>query len=136
MPQNRGGAITPRQKKAILALFSDRAKSMQDVADSVSVNRRTLYRWINEDEDFQAALAEAESREIDKISRRLIRLEKKAMDAFEKILDKPDSPGVWAMLRTAQAITDNLLRVRELRNVEARLVEIERWLYGEKFQDE
>jgi transcriptional regulator with XRE-family HTH domain len=128
-----GRRVTPRQTKAIEALFSK--KTMEQAASAAGVSRKTLYRWLNNDTDFQDALAAAESREIDSLTRRLIELQKRALDTFEKILDKPEAPGVWAMLRTAQAITDNMLRIRELRNVEARLIEIEARIYGQKVND-
>ncbi len=129
MAQN--DTLTQKQRRAIACLLSTR--TIEDAAAQAKTSRRTLFRWLAEPA-FRAALVEAEGDAIDQATRRLIGLQDTAIDTFDAILCEALTPkNAGAHLRAAQAILDYLLRLRELRNVEERLGELEKAVfYGNK----
>lgn len=115
------GALSTKQSKAIAALLS--SKTVLSAADLAGVSARTLTRWLADD-DFKAALLEAESGAIDAATRRLIGLQGKAIDTLEETMaDRQALPGI--RMRAAQSILDFLMRLRDLRNIETRLAALE-----------
>jgi hypothetical protein len=117
--------ISPRRKKAIAALLTE--KDIRSAAKKVAVNERTLYRWLA-DPNFHAELLKAEGDMIDAATRHLVRLQQPAIDTIKTILDCDDtSPNT--RLRAAQTILDYLIKLRELRNLESRLVALEEAIY-------
>ncbi len=114
--------LTTKQRRAIAALLT--AKSIGDAAHIADVGERTLHTWLA-DSDFRAALAIEEGAAIDAATRRLIALQDKAVDVFAGILDDVAAKGT-TRLRAAQGVLDYLLKLRELRNLEQRLAELER----------
>jgi hypothetical protein len=120
--------ISPRKRKAIIALLSE--KDIRSAADKVSVNERTLYRWLA-DPIFQAELLKAEGDMIDAATRHLVQLQQPAIETIKTILECEDvSPNT--RLRAAQTILDYLIKLRELRNLESRLVALEAAIYEHK----
>jgi AcrR family transcriptional regulator len=116
------GALSAKQSKAIAALLS--SKTVLGAAELAGVSARTLTRWLADD-DFKAALTEAESEAIDAATRRLIGLQSEAVDCLHDTLtDRKALPGI--RMRAAQSILDFLMRLRELRNVEKRLAALEK----------
>ena len=116
-----GSELTPKQARAVQALIT--AKSIGDAAQAASVGERTLFRWLAEPA-FRAALSQAEGDLLDAATRRLLGLQGQAIETFESVLaDAAASQAV--RLRAAQAVLDYLLKLRELRNVESRLVALE-----------
>ena len=61
---------------------------------------------------------------IDTATRRLLQLQDPAVDALGDILKDPDAAPT-VRLRAATSVLDYLIRLRELRNVEARLLTLE-----------
>ena len=114
-------ALTPKQARAIPALMS--ARNVADAAKAANVAERTLYRWLG-DPTFRLRLNEAEGEAIDTATRRLLQLQDPAVDALGAILKDPDTTPT-VRLRAATAVLDYLIRLRELRNVEARLLALE-----------
>jgi hypothetical protein len=113
--------ISPRKRKAIVALLSE--KDIRSAAAKVSVNERTIYRWMA-DPDFQAELLKAEGDMIDAATRHLVQLQQPAIETIKTILNCEDvSPNT--RLRAAQTILDYLIKLRELRNLENRLATLE-----------
>lgn len=76
------------------------------------------------DARFTQALTEAEGEVIAGATRRLLQLQDTAIDAVDAVFkDKETSAAV--KLRAAQLTIDAMLKLRELRNVESRLVALE-----------
>ena len=117
--------LTQPQLKAIVALLETR--TVEEAARRAGVAVRTLYRWLAEDEEFNARLRYTEDYLIGATVRRLLRLNEKAVRVIEDILDdKKVSDSV--RLRAATVALEMTLKLRELRNVEERLAEIEQIL--------
>jgi hypothetical protein len=117
-----GSELSDRQRKAIAALMA--ARSVPEAAQAASVGERTLYRWLADDDVFRAALTAAEDRAIDTAARRLVQAAGDSVDVLITIRDDPEAPAA-VRGRMAQILLDNLLRLRELRDVEARLSALE-----------
>jgi len=118
MSQN---VISPRKRKAIVALLSE--KDIRSAAGKVSVNERTLYRWLA-NPIFRAELVKAEGDMIDAATRNLLQLQQPAIETIQTILNCEEaSPNT--RLRAAQTVLDYLIKLRELRNLENRLAAME-----------
>ncbi len=113
--------LSERQRRAIAALLS--ARNVSEAAQAAQVGERTLRRWLAEP-TFRAALTGAEGQAIDAATRRLVSLTDSAIDVLTTVMQDPDAPS-GVRLRAAQGVLDNLLRLRELRNVEERLTRLE-----------
>lgn len=113
--------LTPAQRRAVAALLTER--NTRAAAEKAKVAERTLYRWLA-DARFTQALTEAEGEVIAGATRRLLQLQDAAIDAVDAVFkDKETSAAV--KLRAAQLTIDAMLKLRELRNVESRLVALE-----------
>lgn len=124
-----GGNLTARQARAIAALVAH--PSQQEAAEAAGVGLRTLERWLAEDGTFQAALLAAEGVLIDEAARRLLKLQQAAIDHIESILVAELTPAA-IKLRSAIAILEFGLKLRELRNVESRLAALEQLVAGKE----
>ena len=114
-------ALNHKQQKAVAALLSSR--NVEEAAKAAGVGERTLWRWMSEPE-FAMELTHAEARAIDAATRRLVQLQEGAVDTLLAVLDDTKlAPSI--RLRAAAAVLDYLLKLRELRNVEARLGALE-----------
>jgi len=118
--------LTRNQTRAIKALME--YPTIDQVAEAIGVNPRTVFRWLD-DPGFKVELSQAEGRSLDKIARRLLMLGNKAIDAIEDIIDDPDQPGATNKRLSAQAILDQVVKLRELRNIEARLADLEKAVF-------
>lgn len=113
--------LTEKQRRALIALIG--ARNIQDAAKIARVGERSLYRWLAT-ADFRSALLVAEGEAIDMATRRLIGLQDQAIDALTEVLnDKEVSQAV--RVRASQIVLEYLMRMRDLRNLESRLVKIE-----------
>jgi hypothetical protein len=122
------GKITRKQIKAIPALFKH--KTLEGAAGEIGVNERTLRRWLR-DPLFRAELSQAEGEIIDGATRRLIALADLALDAIENVIENPAQRGASNKRLAAQAILDQLQKLRELRNLELRISDLEGWRQDE-----
>ncbi|HLB31196.1 MAG TPA: hypothetical protein VJN91_06680 [Gammaproteobacteria bacterium] len=112
---------TSRRARAVAALLTTR--SAVDAAQVAGVSERTIHRWLR-DPGFRAQLLEAEGQAVDAAVRRLVHLATSALNALENVLADADSlPGI--RLRAAGLVLDHLASLRQLRNVEERLVALE-----------
>jgi len=118
--------ITRNQKRAIAALL--KYPTIEQVAEAIGVNPRTVFRWLN-DADFRLELSQAEGEALDRISRRLLVLGDKAINAIESVIDNPQYEGAANKRLAAALILDQLLKLRELRNIETRLSDLERAVF-------
>lgn len=113
-----------RQAKMIAALLDPRHRTQEAACAAVGVPVRTLQNWLL-DPNFVAALRQAEGAAIDESVRRLVSVSKAADTVVVQIMsDKTNSPGV--RLRAAGMVKDQLIGLRTLRNIEARLAALER----------
>ncbi len=118
--------VTRKQKKAIAALL--KYPTIEQVAEAIGVNPRTIFRWLD-DPGFRLALSQAEGASLDKITRRLLLLGGKAIDAIESVLDDPSQEGATNKRLAAGLILDQLLRLRELRSIEQRISDLEKAVF-------
>jgi hypothetical protein len=115
--------ISTTQQRAIAALMT--CRTVDDAARQARVGLRTMFRWLASDDAFQRALRAAESTVIDNAQRRLVALQDASIDALSDLLVDP-SP--TARLGAARAIIESMLRLKELRDLETRLSELEKRL--------
>jgi len=113
--------LTSRQRRALGALLTER--DVKAAAKRAKVGYRTLCRWLTE-EPFRRALVEAEGQVIDQATRRLVGLADRAIETLRELLDSPTAKDS-IRLRAAQSVLDNLLRLRELVALDARVSELE-----------
>jgi hypothetical protein len=113
--------ITPKQKRCIAALLSER--TIETAAQRAKIGERTIYRWLS-DPAFKQALLNEEAEAIDLATRQLIRLQTPAVEVIQEVLLDKEMPAA-VRLRAAQTAFNYLLKLRELRNLEERLVKLE-----------
>jgi hypothetical protein len=120
------GGLTRNQKRLIPHLLA--CRNIAEAAAKVGLGERTVSRWLAEDEAFQRALAKAEGEAIDAATRELVNLAGDAIRTLREVLgDKGAAP--TARVRAADMVLSHLLRLRELRNIERRLVKLELEVY-------
>lgn len=112
--------LTPNQRRAVESLLT--SGSVTQAAEAAGVTRNTLYRWMK-DTDFIEAMRDAEAEAVAGLSRSLAGLGESAAAAFREALE-PDQK-ITVRLRAAEAVTDRLLKLRELVDLEARLIALE-----------
>ena len=115
--------LTPEQLRAVVALLEHGDKSK--AARSAGVGRTTLYRWLREDENFQAALEEGTRQALKEFSANLVRLAQKAVRTLEAAVDSTDPLHMHHRLRAADIVTNRILAVREAIDLEERLSALE-----------
>jgi hypothetical protein len=113
--------LSPEQLRALTALLEhgDKAKA----ARAAKVGRTTLYRWLREDANFQAALEGATRQALKEFSVNLVRLAHKAAQALDDALGTDQD--MQHRLRAADIVTTKLLAVREAVDMEDRLARLE-----------
>ncbi len=113
--------LKPKHIQAIAAILT--TSSLTEAADKVGLTERTLYKWMTEIE-FRTALYAEEDRIIDQAVRHLLTLSERALSTFDDILTK-EGVNDNTKLRAAALVMENLLRLRELQTIDARLRELE-----------
>jgi phage terminase small subunit len=113
--------LTPRRRKAVESLLT--SGDVTCAALTAGISRETLYRWMKE-EDFIQALKEAEAQALEGLSCSLVALGSKAANTLEAAMDDTDVPAA-ARINAARVVLDNLLRLRELVNLEERVSKLE-----------
>ena len=114
--------LSRTKKRAVAALLA--TPKVDDAAKVAGVGERTLYRWLSEDQDFQAALASAEGVAIDTAARALVQIAGDAIDTLRGLLENEETTDS-VRLRAAQSVLEHLLRLREAKNIEQRLARLE-----------
>jgi hypothetical protein len=117
--------LSSKQRKAITHLLASR--SVEEASKAAGISERTLYRWMNE-RVFAAEVAAAETNAIDYAVRRLIALSDSAVETLQTVL-RDDGASASTKVRAALGILDSLIKLRELRNIEARIVALEKAYY-------
>jgi hypothetical protein len=113
--------LTPQQTRALAALLA--ARDIQSAAADAGVGLRTLKRWLTEPA-FQAALRQAEKDAIGLAVRRLAGVADTAVRVVLSIMaDKTVSASV--RLRAALGVLEQLVKLRELAELEDRIEAVE-----------
>lgn len=113
--------LTPKQRRAISALMT--SPTLAAAAVELGMSVRQLYRWLD-DPVFVAELKSAESAAIDQAVRRLVELSGAAVDTLDSAMHDDDaSQGV--KVRAADVALSQLLRLRELYDLEQRITALE-----------
>lgn len=112
--------LTPGQRRAIEALLT--SGNVTAAALAAGVVRGTLYRWMA-DESFIAELRQAEAEALAGLSRSLAGLGDSAAAALRDALGSHQK--ITVRLRASEIVIANLLRLRELVDIEERLRRLE-----------
>ncbi len=113
--------LTSRQQQAIAAIVA--TGDVTIAAQSVGVNRATLYRWMKQPQFVQAVHA-AEADAVEDLSRMLVRLGRTAVATLAKAMSDPATPAA-TKVRAADATLSKLLQLRELATLEQRVAALE-----------
>ncbi len=113
--------LTPNQARAIGPLMSERTLSA--AAAKVGVTSRTLGDWVKQPA-FSAALATAEGELIGHTVRRLTSTTGEAVTVMTAIMSDADTPAA-IRLRAADAIIGRVITLRELWQLEIRIMALE-----------
>jgi len=113
--------LTPAQRKAIEALLT--TGNVKQAAQEAGVHRSSIYKWMADDV-FRAALRDAEQAAVESLSRSLVALGEKAATALSDALESNNKISV--RLRASEVVIGNLLRLRELTELERRLTALEK----------
>ena len=113
---------TTRQSKLIAALLDPANKSQQAACDAAGVPLRTLQNWLRDD-DFTAALRDAEAVLVNHAARRLLSLTDDAIAALKDNLGEYSKP--MHSLRAAELVLSHVLRWREAQDLEQRIAALE-----------
>ncbi len=120
--------LTSRQQQAIAAIVA--TGDVTVAAQSVGVNRATLYRWLKQPSFVQAVHA-AEADAVEDLSRMLVRLGRTAVATLAKAMSDPATPAA-TKVRAADATLSKLLQLRELATLEQRVTALEASVGGER----
>ncbi len=113
--------LTGRLQQAIAAIVA--TGDVTIAAQSVGVNRATLYRWMKQSAFVQAVhVAEADA--VEELSRMLVRLGRTAVATLAKAMSDPATPPA-TKVRAADATLSKLLQLRELATLEQRVAALE-----------
>ena len=113
--------LSARQQQAIAAIVA--TGDVTIAAQSVGVNRATLYRWMKQPTFVQAVHA-AEADAVEDLSRMLVRLGRTAVATLAKAMSDPATPPA-TKVRAADATLSKLLQLRELATLEQRVAALE-----------
>lgn len=112
--------LAPAQRKAIEALLT--CGNVASAALAADVGRTTVYRWLKEDY-FIAELRSAEQEAVASLSRALAGLGDSAAEALRAALHPEQK--ITTRLRASEIVIGNLLRLRELVELEERIRALE-----------
>ena len=118
--------LSRNQVRAISALLS--FPRVEDAANSVGVNPRTIHRWLQEPV-FKNALRTAAGNVISDAIRILVSDLKTNHEVMRTVRDDPEN-SARVRLSAAQSLDNSLLRWREMQNIEERLTNLEELLHG------
>jgi polysaccharide deacetylase 2 family uncharacterized protein YibQ len=116
----RNGNLTASQTRAIGALMQ--ARTVDGAAKACGVGVRTLHRWLDDNADFRAALASAQSAALDATTRRLAELLGHATSATAKVLAEGT---LTEQLRAASLVFDCYAKLKVLGDIEQRIAALE-----------
>jgi hypothetical protein len=118
---NQTKELTPKQTRAISALLT--AKDVGTAAREAGIGERTLYTWLDEPA-FREELKLAERQAIEAVTRRLAGIATHALTVITNIMADETTPAS-VRLRAATTILDQMLKIRELADLEERIAALE-----------
>jgi len=92
MTYNGNNKKRKQLKKRRVAYAIAETKTVKDAAEISDVSERTIYRWMEEDDDFRQELERIENRVTNAADSRINLLQEKAVRVMEEILDNEDIP--------------------------------------------
>ena len=122
------GRLSARQQKAIAALLS--GGTVARAAKLCDLSERQLYRWLDLAE-FRAALDKASADAVQATARQLSDAASIAVIALRGVLTDSGAP-VSARVRAADVVLGRLVTLKELVELEARILTLENIVRGEK----
>lgn len=119
------GGLTVKQERAIETLIT--SPTIIEAARKAGVSRRSISRWLREDENFRHEFKAARRQVLEHATARLQRLSCGAVGILEEILrDENASPA--SRISGIRALLDFAYRAFELEDIEERLAGVERRL--------
>lgn len=115
--------ITPRQRRAIEALLS--CSNLGGACEAAKISRTTLTRWLL-DPLFNQALKAGAAASLEELSRSLLAVGGKAIQALGETLDQTGPLQAGVRVRAADIVLSRLLALRELVSLEDRISELEK----------
>jgi hypothetical protein len=122
----KSGELSTPQKRVIAYLLTERTS--RDAAKAANVAERTLARWLTIPA-FLDALHGAESAALQAVSRNLVRMAEKAAGVLDRAMDGSDPLAAGARVRAADIVMSRLLNLRELIDLESRIMALEEKLH-------
>ena len=124
--QRQRSALSSRRLSA--ATFLAAGAAATKAASASGVSRSTIVRW-QADPDFIAEVERLSAELVSSLGRRIAQLSGKALDTLEEVLDDPAARR-GERLRASAIIISNFASLRELAELELRVQELERGIYG------
>ena len=115
-------SISVRKPLHIGALLTE--ASIEEAAHKAGVGSRSIYRWLREDEAFQAAYNRAKREVVRQAQTRLQQATGKAVAALIAVIDDP-LVQASARVSAAKAILEYAIRAVEIDDLEARIQALE-----------
>ncbi len=112
--------LSARQRRLVEAILT--SASLSEACAKTGVARKTAYLWLKQP-GFKAALQEAQADLLAQSMRRLLTLQKTALDALEQSLVKPLTAG--ERLRAAEYVLNSALKFYDLAELTARIAKLE-----------
>ncbi len=120
MTQNN--TLKPQQEKAIDALLS--CKTLTDAAKKIKSERKTLYRWLQDDDAFKQAYRTARAEIVRHSITRLQKASSAAVDTLEQIMNNEETPP-HTRASAARTILEMSFRAIETEDIIARVEQLE-----------
>ena len=124
MTYNGNNKKRKQLKKRRVAYAIAETKTVKDAAEISDVSERTIYRWMEEDDDFRQELERIENRVTNAADSRINLLQEKAVRIMEEILDNENTPASIRLnvckLILEKSSRDRISRVDKIRKLNGR----------------
>ena len=114
--------LKPNQQRSIEALLVTR--TFAAAAAKAGVDRRTIYRWLREDEIFREEFGAARRETMAQTTARLQEISKDAVETLAAIIKEESAP-MSSRVSAIRTALDYAYRSVELEEIEERLVDVE-----------
>lgn len=114
--------LTPLQHKAVLALLEK--PTVTEAARVAGVHRATLYKWLREEPEFQAAHREARREVLRHVAARLQQISGEAVETLREVMSDKTQQGA-SRVGAARTVLDYAVKATEQQEVIERLDRLE-----------